>query len=115
MGAPGLTNGNGLNAANIQPAETHTKTNIREFSNKSTATKAQYDRLLTMLRTGPKNTTELRRGGVMMPAARIKELNDRHGAYIPTVDTVELTDEWGFSHRGVAVYELIDEPTGVCK
>lgn len=78
---------------------------------KSTSTEAQYERILCMLRTGPKNTMELRKAGVMMPSARIKEMNDRHGYYIPTIELVPITDEWGFSHARVAVYELIDEPS----
>ena len=82
----------------------------RKFSRKSTATEAQYERLLEMLRVGPKNTMELRRGGVMMPAARIKELNDKYGYYIPTINLVTITDEWGYPHLRVAVYELIDSP-----
>lgn len=85
----------------------------RKFSKKSTATEAQYERIVLMLRVGPKNTMELRRAGVMMPAARIKEMNDEHGYSIPTVDRVDLWDEWGFNHPRVAVYELQGEPDTV--
>ena len=67
--------------------------NKRNFSAKSTATEAQRARIVQMLRTGPKNTMELRRAGVMMPAARIKEMNDEYGYSIPTVDRVDLWDE----------------------
>lgn len=84
--------------------------NKRKSSNKSTATQAQYDRIVLMLRGGPKNTMELRRAGIMAPAARVKELNDNHGFYIPRAAEVDLWDEWGFSHKGIAVYELIDDP-----
>ena len=84
--------------------------NSRNFSNKSTSTAAQYQRIIQMLRPDRKNTMQLRRAGVMMPAARIKELNDKFGYEIVRVSQVTLWDEWGFAHKGVAVYELISEP-----
>lgn len=84
----------------------------RKSSGKSTATEAQYERVLLMLRAGPKNTMELRRAGVMMPAARIKELNDRYGYIIPRINRIDLWDEWGFKHARIAVYELKGEPQG---
>lgn len=83
----------------------------RKFTKKSTATEAQYERLLQLLRLRPHNTMELRRAGIMMPAARIKELNDRYDYSIDTIDRINLTDEWGFPHSGVAIYSLISEPT----
>ena len=82
----------------------------RDFNSKFIATAAQYKRLLQMLRLRPHNTMELRRAGVMMPAARVKELNDRHGYQIPTVERVDLWDEWGFKHARIAIYELQAEP-----
>ena len=82
----------------------------RKFNAKSTATEAQYERILNMLRTGPRSTIELRKGGVMMPAARIKELNDRHSYTIPRIELRDLWDEDGFLHPRVAVYELQGEP-----
>ncbi len=87
--------------------------NKRNLNSKSTATEAQYQRITAMLRTGPKNTLELRRGGVMMPAARIKEMNERRGFTIPRVDLVNLWDEWGFKHARIAVYALHAEPEAV--
>ena len=81
-----------------------------DFIATSTATEAQYARLLPMLRVRNCNTIELRRAGVMMPAARIKELNERHGFNIVTIDRVDLWDEWGFLHPRVAVYSLTREP-----
>lgn len=83
----------------------------RKFGKKSTAIEAQYERLLQLLRLRPHNTMELRRAGIMMPAARVKELNDRYGYSIETVDRVNLFDEWGFNHARVAIYSLISEPT----
>lgn len=85
----------------------------RNFSRRCTATEAQYERVLAMLLTGPKNTMELRRAGVMMPAARIKEMNEKLGYTIVRVALVDLWDEWGFKHARIAVYELQAEPEAV--
>ena len=82
----------------------------RQFSAKSTATQAQYQRIVTMLRTSTRSTFDFRKAGIMAPAARIKELNERHGYYIPTVALRNLWDDEGFMHPRVAIYELIDEP-----
>lgn len=79
---------------------------------KSTATAAQYARVLQLLRIGKRSTIELRKHGVIAPAARIKELKDRYGYDIPTVQRVDLWDEEGFVHPRVAVYELHGEPEG---
>ena len=84
--------------------------NTRKFSARSTATEAQYHRIVTMLKAGPKSTFDFRKVGIMAPASRIKELNDRYGFYIPTIDLRDLYDEEGFLHKRVGVYELIDEP-----
>lgn len=82
----------------------------RKFSAKSTATHVQYERIKLMLKTGEKSTIALRRGGVMMPAARIKEMNDRHGYVIRRVDLRDLYDEDGYLHPHVAIYALISCP-----
>lgn len=87
-------------------------TNGRKFSAKSTATEAQYERIVTMTRTGEKSTIDLRRAGVMMPAARIKELNERRGYNIVRVALRDLWDEWGYRHPRVAIYALKSEPKG---
>ena len=81
-----------------------------KFSPKSTATEAQYDRIVKMLRSGTRSTFDFRKAGIMAPAARIKEMNDRHGYYIPTIALRDLWDDEGFLHPRVAVYELINEP-----
>ena len=86
------------------------KTGQSAFKSKSTATEAQYHRIVHMLRTGTRSTFDFRKAGIMAPAARIKELNDRHGYYIPTVALRNLWDDEGFMHPRVAIYELIDEP-----
>lgn len=96
---------------NARPTEVKTSApSKRKFSAKSTATYAQYERVVHMLKTGEKSTIALRRGGVMMPAARIKEMNDRHGYVIRRVDLRDLYDEDGYLHPHVAIYELISCP-----
>lgn len=79
---------------------------------KSTATAAQYRRVLDLLRVRKRSTIELRRCGVIAPAARIKELKDRYGYDIPTVERVTEWDDEGFAHPLIAVYELQGEPEG---
>jgi len=98
--APGAANSKGLKTTNDSPY----------FIAKSTATAAQYERIVTMLRAGNKNTLEFRRAGVMAPAARIKEMNEKLGYEIPRIDLVDLWDEWGFKHARIAVYGLQAEP-----
>ena len=92
--------------AQLKPNTNPSKFN---FGLKSTATEAQYPRIVTMLETGPKNTMEFRRAGIMSPASRIKEMNDRMGYYISS-NPINVWDEWGYCHKGVALYELIDRP-----
>lgn len=90
-------------------SETQTQTR-RQFSPKSTATEAQYDRVLRLLRAGRCSTIEFRKAGVIAPAVRIKELKDLHGYDIPTVERIDMWDEQGFLHPRIAVYELVSEP-----
>lgn len=71
---------------------------------------AQYSRVLQMLRSGEKSTIDLRRGGVMMPAARIKELVEKRGYAIDRVALRDLWDTWGYLHPRVAIYALRGEP-----
>jgi hypothetical protein len=92
------------------PSENNT-INTSNFSRKSTATEAQYERIDRMLATGEKNTFQFRKAGIMSPASRIKEMNDKLGYYIPTIDQRDIYDEEGFLHKRVGVYELIDRPT----
>ncbi len=84
--------------------------NFKRVGAASTATEAQYRRIVKMLRISPKTTIDFRRNGIMSPAARIKEMNERHGFYIPTIEVRDVYDDEGFLHPRVAVYELIDEP-----
>jgi hypothetical protein len=79
-------------------------------SPKSTAIEAQYDRTLRLLRIGKQSTLALRKAGVLMPAARIKELKDVYGYDIPTVERIDVWDDEGYCHPRIAVYELQGEP-----
>ena len=81
-----------------------------KFNEKSTLTEAQYGRIVRMLRSSEKTTIDFRRAGIMAPASRIKELNDKFGFYIPTIAQRDIYDDQGFLHKRVAVYALIDEP-----
>ena len=85
-------------------------TKKRKYSRKSTATEAQYERIDRMLSTGEKNTFQFRKAGIMSPASRIKEMNDRLGYDIPTIDQRDIYDEEGYLHKRVGVYELIGRP-----
>lgn len=80
---------------------------------KSTTTQAQYDKIDRMFDYVGKQITTLdfRKAGVLHPSGRIKEMNDRLGYYIPTVEQRGIYDDEGYYHLRIAVYELIDRPT----
>lgn len=82
----------------------------RKFSARSTATEAQIERLLMMLRLRPRHTHELRRDGISHPAGRVLDLVKR--GYQIASDRVSTVDSDGFTHTGVALYSLIGEPDG---
>jgi hypothetical protein len=103
------TNSNGLDAANIQPAKTHTKTDTEKFTSKSTSTEAQRHRIIAALRRGPKTSYDLRCLGCYQAPARVKELRDRFGFNIST-ERVTLCDHDGYTHPRAALYTLISEP-----
>lgn len=83
--------------------------NKRNFSNKSTATEAQRERIILALRRRPHTSYDLRRLGCYQAPARIKELRDRYG-YNITTDRVTLYDRDGYGHPRAALYTLISEP-----
>ena len=110
---------NAFDSTNVNPGQIELKlevktdqpaTKTRKYGLKSTATEAQYERSIIMLRTGEKSTIDLRKAGVMMPAARLKELKDRYGYNIVRVALRDLWDEWGFCHKRIAIYALLGEP-----
>ncbi|MFL9890208.1 helix-turn-helix domain-containing protein [Paraburkholderia sp. RL17-381-BIF-C] len=73
-------------------------------SNMGTA--AQRVRVVEALRGGPQTTYSLRARGVSHPAMRIKELVALGHAIASS--RVTAIDSDGFSHNGVAMYELAE-------
>jgi Helix-turn-helix domain len=71
---------------------------------------SQRARVISALRTDPKTTLELRADwGVLMPAARVFELNER-GWQISKI-TVKATTLDGVEHSGIARYFIVKEPS----
>lgn len=101
-------------ATGVQPDGSMAGTiNRGKFSAKSTATEAQYDRIDRAFDYPGKliSTIDFRKLGVIHPSGRIKEMNEKLGYYIPTVDLRTVIDDQGFAHPRIAYYELIDRPT----
>lgn len=84
----------------------------RKHSRKSTATEAQYERIDRAFDHVGKliSTIDFRKMGVIHPSGRIKELNERFGYFIHTVDLRTVTDEYGFAHPRIAFYEMVSRP-----
>ncbi len=80
----------------------------RKYSARSTATAAQIQRALELLRVHARHTYEFRALGISHPAARIKDLialgYDIQSSRIVTVDSE------AYLHRNVALYCLLSEP-----
>ena len=73
----------------------------------STATEAQRERILALLRTGPQTTESLRKVGIFQVSTRIFELRGLgHGI---ATERITLWDRDGFRHIGVARYHLESE------
>jgi len=89
-----------------------TKSSFEQSANlnpKSTSTKAQYSRILEMLRSGSKSTFDFRKAGVMNPSMRINELNKKGEVRIDRVALENLYDSDGFMHPRIALYALIKD------
>lgn len=73
-----------------------------------TATAAQYAKIIELLTPcGRKiHTLEFREHGICAPAARIKELHDKHNVPIKNVMTAVVWDSCGYPHRGIAFYQM---------
>lgn len=82
----------------------------RTLAGKSTAGEAQRQRIAQLLSWRPHTSYELRRAGCYQCPTRIFELRAR-GFDIRTT-RVTITDEDGFVHVGVALYELAAVPGG---
>ena len=113
---------NGFDSTGNNPAQIELKlevrtdqpaTKTRKYGLKSTANEAQYERIDRAYDHAGKiiSTLDFRKMGVLHPAGRIKEMNEKLGYYIPTVDQRTVIDEQGFPHPRIAFYELIDRPT----
>lgn len=76
---------------------------------RSTATEAQLAKLIALLRQGSRHTHELRRLGISHPAGRVRDLKGR-GFQIDSSRCVTV-DSDGFTHRQVARYSLLAEPS----
>ncbi|MBM0140495.1 helix-turn-helix domain-containing protein [Pseudomonas cannabina] len=76
---------------------------------KSTSISAQNARFIQRLRLGSIDTfTAMRELNICRPGARICDL--RNAGYRIDTARIVLTDEWGCTHRGVALYTLMSEP-----
>ena len=85
-------------------------TTVNKFSGKSTATEAQYERIDGLYDRPGKliSTLDFRKMGVIHPSGRIKEMNEKMGYDIRTVDLRTVIDDEGFAHPRIAFYELIE-------
>lgn len=90
----------------FKPEKTATK------ERKSTATEAQYERIDRAFDHAGKliSTIDFRKMGVIHPSGRIKEMNEKLGYFIHTVDLRTVIDDEGFAHPRIAFYELIERP-----
>ena len=70
---------------------------------------AQRAKVLSMLRIRPRHTYSLRDEGISHPAARVRELVA--AGYGISAGRITCADAAGYLHRGVAIYELVSEPT----
>ncbi|MEE4922118.1 helix-turn-helix domain-containing protein [Pseudomonas alliivorans] len=76
---------------------------------KSTSINAQNQRFVDRLRQGSIDTfSAIRELNICRPGARICDL--RNAGYRINTARIVLTDEWGRTHRGVALYTLMSEP-----
>jgi hypothetical protein len=80
----------------------------KKYSARSTATEAQIQRLIVLLRISPRHTHELRQHGISHPAGRVQNLEER--GFVIASDRTTTVDGDGFIHSGVAIYSLVSEP-----
>ncbi|MNJ31056.1 hypothetical protein D3C77_256760 [compost metagenome] len=77
----------------------------------NTSITAQNARLAERIEQGSVDTFAIMRElNICRPGARICDL--RNSGYNIVTNRVVLTDEWGRTHRGVALYTLIAKPGG---
>ncbi|MGV8864756.1 MAG: helix-turn-helix domain-containing protein [Pseudomonas sp.] len=77
--------------------------------NSNTSRNAQNTRLAKRMGHGSVDTfTIMRELNICRPGARICDL--RNAGYKIITNRITMTDEWGRTHAGVAMYTLIAEP-----
>jgi hypothetical protein len=86
-----------------------TTSQAKAIASRSTSTEAQTAKLLALLELSPRHTYELRKLGISHPAGRVQNLEEE-GCVIES-SRITVVDENGFTHPGVALYELISRPT----
>lgn len=95
--------------AGQQPGEVVTANESkRKYSPRSTATEAQIQKLLELLRIRPRHTHELRKQGISHPSGRVGDLKQRGCTFGRQL--INTVDSDGFTHIRVALYSLISEP-----
>lgn len=95
--------------AGRQPGEVgKAKQSSSKYSARSTATAAQLDRLVSMLRVRQRHTHELRMQGISHPAGRIQDLEAI--GFVIASDRINTVDGDGFIHTNVALYSIVSEP-----
>jgi hypothetical protein len=110
MGGASVNQAGGLESTN-QKAHQKDTTDLKILKSRSTAIEIQLQKLLALLRQGPKTTVELRRNGIMMPAARVHQLRHQQNCNI-TTELVSLYDPEGILHQNCARYHLLDLTAG---
>jgi len=76
---------------------------------KNTSINAQNARFIQRLRLGSIDTfSAMRELNICRPGARICDL--RAAGYKIITQRIALTDEWGRTHGGIALYTLLAEP-----
>lgn len=89
-----------------QNSQAKSSTDSAILANKSTAIEVQLAKVMALLRQGPKTTIELRKNGIMMPAARVFSLKRDFKQNI-TTELLALYDAEGIRHSKCARYHLI--------
>jgi hypothetical protein len=81
---------------------------LQVVRSRSTATEAQIAKLVALVLQRPHHTHELRQLGISHPAGRVHDLEKR--GYVFGSHRITTVDSDGFSHRGVAMYSLLQTP-----
>ena len=101
----GPTKANALREQGVKAA--NQKNQQANYNASSTATEAQLQRVLAMLRHRPQTSHDLLKAGIYHPPRRIRDLLER--GHIIATERITLTDRDGYEHRGCARYSLIGE------